>query len=246
MDLVKQADSRLASYLNPNNINNSLAYVIAKADQYVDEGTTLLPFPGLCVNCHFMSWTSTIAHVNEAIKSRNPYLFGATLHQVQDYFSHWREGYRPPFGHGAHTVVSTQRNDIKYSDFFNGGHYVQAAPYAPPIWVEASNGHLREDVIQDIRKRNPGFDPSNLSDDEVMNLYLRRDPEYANADERFEDRNYYGIDPDMYLPGTYRDRLMEASVKGFIKMFFDEIGGDPCNINWDIPEDSTIEELLRR
>ncbi len=78
-----------------------LAETIAEANQHVDDFGSILNSL-FCRECHFCDKTRTDIHINEAINRSNPYLFGAALHQFQDFYSHWNEGFER--SHGWETV----------------------------------------------------------------------------------------------------------------------------------------------
>jgi RHS repeat-associated protein len=241
-----------------------LAKRIADGDEHVDDWRTILDSLD-CLVCHFCPSGPTYRHVQEAIGSGNPYLFGATLHQLQDLFAHWNEGYDDGsrLGHGPHSGEAgasplnpvrspggkSQRNDWKINAFFSGGSTsVEPSTGIPgEIWPP----HPREDVIAQIRARNPGIDLNGLNNDDLIDLYLRLDHEnrYWAWDPlakkpRFQVRNTFGIDPDAYVESSGRDLLMRnASIKA-ISEFMGHIATNPCAVDWTIPEDSEIRVLL--
>lgn len=80
-------------------------------------------------------------HMDEALESCNPYLFGSALHQLQDYFSHWNEGYtRSHAGDTMRAGAKTGgRSPDLLSDFFKGWHYeVTETPLGPEYIVVQS------------------------------------------------------------------------------------------------------------
>ena len=102
--------------------------------------------------------------------------------------------------------------------------------------------HPREEVIRYLQQNNPGLNTASLSDNQMIDLYLRK---YFMDDieTKMEMRDYFGIDPDMYIPDSQRDRSMSSDTSGWILLFFTSIIGD-CGLDWSIPEDSTIKNLL--
>jgi RHS repeat-associated protein len=62
--------------------NPILHSLISSWDYYVDWGPTVNSVT--CGPCHFMSYDRTMQHIEAAIRSGEPYIFGAVLHQVQD------------------------------------------------------------------------------------------------------------------------------------------------------------------
>jgi RHS repeat-associated protein len=208
------------AYGFPRSTADRLANAISWADQWVDDSKKLYSLPSACTECHFCPFAPTIRHVERAIESGNPYLFGASLHQLQDWFSHWNEGYT--WEHAAHTALAKTRTWIKTQDFFWGWHL------GPPPNISPFPPHPRDQVIQDLRSRNPELDPSGLSDQDLIDLFLRRDFRDPNWRERVEERSYFGLDPDKYVQGSQRDTTMEILTYYFIKQFLQHLVEDPC------------------
>jgi RHS repeat-associated protein len=231
---------------------NNLADVLAEWNYHVDRAKILWPLPNGCTPCHFMSWESTEAHVNEAMETaiaeNKIYLFGAALHQLQDYYSHWSEGYHDQvLGHGFNSIRSKARtiNDLK--DFYLGGHY-QLGNH----WFQSPfPAHPREDIIRDLQNRNPGINLMGLSDWDLVDLYLRLD--HVERDQQAL-RDYFGFDTDLYVPGSYRDNLMEFSSYAYVTTFMLKLAvAKECSIElspplftlWDYRDDEIKAFLLK-
>jgi len=103
-DLTRRLAFATASFYFPADVASKLADCIASGDQHVDDSRTLMAGPTgvMCMKCHFCPLMSTVAHVNKAIESGDPFLFGATLHQFQDFYAHWNEGYEN--GHSGDSI----------------------------------------------------------------------------------------------------------------------------------------------
>jgi hypothetical protein len=247
--LVKQVNPGLAELRNPYNPTQTLADVIAEADQHVDAILSTLN-SGACFECHFNSIWATLEHVNTAINSKNLVLFGASLHQLQDYFSHWREGYQVSPGHAIDTIRSHRSQD-RLDDFFYGGHYMEGNPpyQKEKTWISSPYpAHERGIVISDILYRNPRLTRSDFTDDNlIINLYLRRDPgvsnTYQSSEQRMKERRWFGIGPDLYVANSSRDTTMRNTIRYNIWLFFLGFKNyDPCDI-WEA-DDLQILGLL--
>ncbi len=238
-------------------IPNALADRIADGDVYVDE-SPLTSWPDVnvgefwfgCQDCHFYPLGPTMRHVEAAIKTGNAFLFGATLHQLQDWYAHWNEGYRPPSGHALDTAVSgatplnrSRRLWFQLQDFFWGWH-LQPSPYGiPTISPSPFPAHPRDEVVRDIQRRNPGIVLSNLSDNDLIDLFLRKDGTDPNWRLRVSERWYFGLDTDKYIASSRRDTDMRMQTRAFILDFLFSII-DNCTIDWSQPDDAEIKALL--
>lgn len=91
---------------------------------------------------------------------------------------------------------------------------------------------------------NPGLNAAGLSDDQLIDLYLRRYViDFINWDTKWEMRNYFGFDPDMYVANSIRDRDMEAQNDAYMLRFLLSLDG-VCEIDWSQPDDAAIINLL--
>ena len=256
--LVRDASTRYFS----EDVANKLANCIARGNEHVDAKRSELNAVR-CRRCHFCPSLSAIIHVMEAIKSGDPFLFGATLHQFQDFYSHWNEGYGEE-GHlddsvraGAVNIFADPRSpggksnrpDWLIKDFFRGGHYHIGWGFR---WKKSPYpAHPRDDVIAEIRRRNPGIDLNGLNNDDLIDLYLRREPtQDPEWQQRVKERSHFGIDPDAYIETSTRDMQMKQGSIMEIKLFLEHIGGNVCSIDWEQcdnkPDDSAIKALLEQ
>lgn len=255
-DLVKEVATELGSEID----KEKLAGVIAAGDLHVDEAYGVLdPVVG-CNICHFHSYTDSEARVLAAIPTKNLYLFGATLHLYQDYWSHWHEGYDTvktimiPV-----TIINGVPFYVKFEGYEHLTHSVQQSNLgffkdlassfgerSPDTLTEFFESHPREIVRTVIGYRNPRLSLSSLTDDTLIDLYLRNEFDYYPKDLLFAIRSQYKFNPDRYVKNSWRDKQMTHESKRAIKYFLGQFrficGID--EIDWTIPEDSEIRSLL--
>ena len=250
-DLTRRAARELLSHFRSPLLPLMLADIIAETDRRVDTNLALAWPPG-CKECHFCPLDLVESNVEEAIKSRNPYFWGAVLHQTQDYFSHWREGYT--WGHIQDTLRA-QRPPETIEDFYRGGHYTVecAEEFCVSYWVSSPSpygAHPRTDVMADIWDRNPGINLSSVSDDLLIDLFLRKDPgiysRYSTEAQRVEEREWFGLKTDLYFEGAARDTLMERRTREVIRSFLLAVIGNSCGVDWHRPTVWEIREFLRK
>jgi RHS repeat-associated protein len=185
------------------------ALLVARGDRCMDE----MPL-AVYQHLHFVDWPVAHANAERAIQMKHPYVFGAALHQVQDYFSHYYEGFRfPGEGHLRYTIG--RRPPWTIAEFFRKH---------PRSWVESQLSVLYpgidfsgEDRVED------GAPP--FTDNELIDLYLR---EWRAGLSKWEERERYGYNTDRYFSHTYRDRQVEWETGHFIRRFEAAILCDPC------------------
>ena len=229
-----------------------LADLIAAGNLRVDNPWTSLSPILACQECHFLGLAPTRRHVGDAIAAGNPFLFGATLHQVQDWYAHFNEGYRVGYGHGPDSLRAGRppflareyggRAQYLLDDFYLGGHREggtsrgwRRSPYPQ---------HPILEVIGDVVGRNPGVNLSGVSTNELIDLYLRRDAADPNWGRRVEERTHFGLDTDWYMSSSSRERAMSSATIRYVDQFLFSILVDPCRLEWEIPDDGTIRSLL--
>jgi RHS repeat-associated protein len=259
-DLTRRLAFATASCYFPVDVAWKLANCIAEGDQYVDQSRTLMALPEFgCMECHFYPFMPTIAHVKRAIESGDPFLFGSTLHQFQDFYSHWNEGYDAISGHGGDSYRAgvnpfgkprspggkSARSGYVLDDFFEGGHYQPGWEG----WLQSPYpAHPREEVIAEIRRRNLAIDLNGLNSNDLIDLYLRREPHQdPDWEQRVQERSHFGIDPDAYIASSTRDTYMRQSSSLQIYRFIQRIAGNVCAIDWgqcETADDSAIKALL--
>ncbi|MBN1536356.1 MAG: RHS repeat-associated core domain-containing protein [Anaerolineales bacterium] len=231
------------------NIEN-FGKVIGDWDQHVDQAPLLLPVNPLGIPCHFMDYDHTIAHVEESISSRKIYLFGAALHQLQDYFSHWNEGYTIlTGGHAWDSYIN--RSEDKLSDFFNGYHWDESV--TPAIKIPSLYpAHPKEDVIRVVKKQNPSLIiNSQISDWQLIDLYLRNDNDDLSWTQKKDLRGYFGFNTDDNIPDSYREQLMKNTVDNYVHQFIQELQNEEkCSIplidpNQAFPYIDTVDHEIR-
>lgn len=68
----------------------------------------------------------------------------------------------------------SHRLELLLEDFFLGGHFENYGEI--PLWIESPYpAHPRDEVIAEIQSRNPVINLDGLNDDDLIDLYLRRD-----------------------------------------------------------------------
>jgi hypothetical protein len=238
--LTKQWAFEIASAFAPLLDPGRISEAIASGDRRTDTNLRLSSVsPAPCISCHFCSPERTGTHMEEAVKSCNPYFFGHILHQAQDLNSHWNEGYT--WEHLSHTQHS--RPQDKLDDFFLGGHYEQIADPGSEtgiyeVWVESPYpAHPREQVEHVLRVRNLGLAVSGMSRDELIDLYLRDEP--GTDPEFWEMRDYFKFNTDEYFEGSRRERMMEAKTRVYILRFMVHLVLGCCQVEW---EDAVIQD----
>lgn len=173
--------------------------------------------------------------------SCNPFLFGAALHQVQDFFSHANEGYT--WEHASDTLRSggnTGRPQYLIDDFFTGEHCMRLQN-GLECWPSPYDAHSKEDVVANLRLKNPALNLNGFSDNDLINLYLRVDGGHA------EERSYFGFHTDKSFVGSAREQEMRRMTAAFIALFMSRIssGSCQCPTSQPTPDDSTIKGLLQ-
>jgi len=227
-----------------------LAELIAEGNQYVDDSTELyaVPIQG-CYECHF----SPNNHIWEAIRTGNPFMFGAALHQAQDFYSHWNEGYTSGFlGHAWDSAVAGVTLDASPRTPGGKSNRSKLDLFFDRMPLEIRYGtypdfpvYPKDDVVGDVQRRNPGLNLSGLTEDDLIDLFLRCEPEAdLNWQTRIQDRAYYGLDPDAYIPGSQRDNRVHDMSLNAIGWFMRSIAWNPCQLDWKRPSAQEIRKLL--
>ena len=185
------------------------AWLIARGDWYMDT-----PKVAYRQDLHFVDWPVAHANAERAIQMKHPYVFGAALHQVQDYFSHYYEGFRfPGEGHLRYTVGERP--------FWTIATFLREHPRS---WVETQLSLLYPGIDFSGKDQAEDGKPP-FTDNELIDLYLR---EWRVGLSRWEERERYGYNTDRYFPHTYRDRQMEWETGHLVRLFAVEILRDPC------------------
>jgi len=227
---------------------NKLAALVVLGDVRVDSWDARLVLDSIvgCQICHFASHELALANINQAIDSRNPYLFGAALHQLQDFYSHGREGYGIPLGHAFDDFRggkgTASRPFELLSDFYLGGH-AYVTPSGQGWWDSPYPAHPSADVVADVRRRNPGINVGQLSSNDIIDDYLRRDPTDPHRDLRVEERSHFGLDTDFYVANFSREVAMTSEAARFVDEFLMALG-DGCELDWRTPTDQEVRKFL--
>ncbi len=220
-----------------------LSIVIASWDLKVDR-SAILSSVGTCPGCHFQTQNITLARVNNAIDLGEPYLFGGSLHLLEDYYSHWYEGYHNQFlGHGVHGILAKSRGISSFSepllsDFFYGGHGDKSGFWKPSLFP----AHPRNQVIANIRSRNPNLiNYYQLTDWDLIDLYLRNDNNGSNYSLTLLERDYFGFDTDKYFQGSDREIKMENTLNVYIGLYLYKLSSTLsipyCEFDLGLPPD---------
>ncbi len=181
-----------------------LAAQIAQGNRDMDLARSVISLvPSYHRLVHFASWEEAVQCVRWAIYLGNPYIFGATLHQIQDYFSHYGEGYRMgSFGHSHHLLRWRLRNESLMQRFYD---------LHPRTWVEERLSGLY-----------PEMSFAQVTDWELVDLYLRE-----RSVSEWKERGVYGYNPDLYYEHTWRDRGMERATRCFLREYILRVRNDP-------------------
>lgn len=181
-----------------------LATLIAQGNRDMDLVRSVISLiPSYHRLVHFADWEEAVRCVRWAIRLGDPYIFGATLHQVQDYFSHNGEGYRMnSFGHSYHLFRWHLRNELLMQRF-----------YAL---------HPRAGVEERLSVLYPGTSFVQVTDWELVDLYLRE-----RSISEWSERGIYGYNPDLYYGQTRRDQEMERATRRFLLDYRLRVLNDP-------------------
>lgn len=179
------------------------------------------------------------------IKTEDPYLVGAALHGLQDYWSHTYEGYMPPAGHA---IDSISAGCIWWSGF--------STPCQRPPNMEASllmalwlRGEITSPTQQALRSKvaHLGGGVAALTTSNLFDVWLREQEGAADTRKAAQWKNTFGYDTDAYYSFTRRDQLMEDDSRMAIAEFFDELGtAGLCNFNYAAYTPPDDAEIIRQ
>ncbi len=211
---------------------DQIAEIIANGNQSVDEGSLQAnPFGGH-PELHFQDHPIAERNAEAAIRANEPFLLGAALHQVQDWYSHWNEGYRWPdsLGHGIDSVAA---GCIGIGDCRRPWQIIAQFYITHPF------------VKSQLSQMYPGVNLNNITSDKLIDLYL-----YTFTKPGDDERGPlgYGYDTDYYFGFTARDENMKAETIDWISSFFFKL--DPCYAQKYIPgyiqpeENSVLNYLI--
>lgn len=184
-------------------VKDTIARLIAQGDQNMDDSGLLQAFL-VSPELHFADALTVKRNVNAAIATGDPFLFGASLHQAQDWYSHWNEGYRPPLGHGQ---------DSYLAGYLTGGRSEKM--------IQDFYGRWPKDVVlAAMRTSYSDAELALVSDDKMIDLFI-----YTL--NMVSLRSTYGYDPDHYFGFTPRDAQMKEDMVSKISAFFEAF--DDCD-----------------
>lgn len=168
------------------------------ADAYSVFNFTFYPF------LHFADWPTARRFVERAIRLGNPYIFGGTLHQIQDWFTHCGEGYRFLIDGIAHYR-----------------HYWQHCLRTHRLLAKFYSDRPRSEVEALLAAFYPGVAFDQFTDSELLDLYLRE-----GRLATWEERERYGYFSDRYYDHTHRDQAMRRWTQYLTRQFVDRVLGD--------------------
>ncbi|MCX7854927.1 MAG: hypothetical protein N2556_02950 [Anaerolineae bacterium] len=188
-----------------NRLGNAGAYVaelIARGNLFVDAysllALTFYPF------LHFAGWHMARWFVERAIDLGHPYVFGAALHQIQDWFTHCGEGYRFLIDGIAHYR-----------------HYLQYRLRTHRLLARFYSDRPRPEVESLLIALYPGVAFDQFTDSELLDLYLRE-----GRLATWEEREQYGYFSDRYYDHTYRDQAMKRWTQYLTRRFLERVLND--------------------
>ncbi len=209
---------------------DQIAEIIANGDYNVDHSKLLQPLPVVGhPELHFKPSYIADRNAKEAINIDDPYLLGSSLHQVQDFYCHWNEGYRYPEGNGH------------FNDSFIAGCIPSIGCYRNSILiVEFYTKH--PDALSKLRNKYTDEKVNRITYDKLIDLYL-----YTFTKPGDSARGKYGYDTDHYFGFTQKDIDMRFATLRYLSNFF--VGNSiirQCDMDILIPiyTKSSDEEVL--
>jgi RHS repeat-associated protein len=211
---------------------NEISRWIADADQGVDEGI-LAPVPGRAPELHFKNLGVALRNAWAATSFGDPTLFGASLHMIQDYYSHYYEGYRYPEGNG-HLWPSLRAGCIPGLGCHRHSDLIFLFYWQFP------------DAKDDLRRYYPGENLNAISDDKLIDLWLYTFTEPGDFLRGASGSGYrYGYDTDHNFGFTDRDQMMISDTIFFMREFFQGI--DDCEAKkWLMGYDPPSKEYIKK
>jgi RHS repeat-associated protein len=222
---------------------NWLGYWIAQGDEHVDSrALDSLSHPEF----HFVSYEEARSELHSALETADPFLFGAALHQLQDYWSHTYEGYGQRGGHAY--------------DSFLGGCDVEILAHVSPcqrlpneelgillsLWVHGEIASPNREALAS-RLGYLGAGVRDLTTSNLFDVWLREYPGGAETRRAAYWKDLYGYDTDSYYPFTWRDRQVERDTRLALHEYFEAARANLClltTFGYVPPDDEEIVELL--
>jgi RHS repeat-associated protein len=206
---------------------------IVQADLNMDSllHIRLNPIPGLPgAQYHFADQSSAWMDAAAAVASGDPTYMGAALHEVQDWYSHWNEGYR--LERGGHALESLNAGCTGFGECRRPLEVMEA------FYLE----HPEGDVRGSLASRYSSYDVQGISRDKLIDLYLQTFTG-PGAFERF----WWGYDTDHFFGFTPRDLRASGETGAWLASFFWE--PDQCDAmrllaEYEPPSDSAVLRFL--
>jgi RHS repeat-associated protein len=213
---------------------HQISELIAAGNEHVDE--TILsadprnPHPEI----HFQDHPVAERNATSAISLNEPYLLGSALHQVQDWYTHWNEGYRYQWpnelGHGL--------DSIRAGCWL--GKEECSRPWQLVALFYANHPFARAQLSQVY----PEVYLNDVSADKLIDLYLETFTQPGDWDRGFLG---YGFDTDYYFGFTARDSNMKSETSDWLALFFFQL--DSCTAQnlvsgYSPPSDEAILDFL--
>ncbi len=195
---------------------------IAKGDLHVDSTDLSAIYH---MELHFKTNSKAWEDVRRMKDNGDPYLFGAALHGLQDYWSHTYEGYPPHYpGH----VFDSLKAGCTYNDCERPQNEVTYLLLS--LWALGEIETPSHDALKNILNFNAS-DLSGLTTSNLFDLWLREQPGAMNTRKAANWKDEYGYATDDYYAFTIRDKLMEYDTKQAITEYFDKLSSsDPSNL----------------
>jgi RHS repeat-associated protein len=199
-----------------------LSHWVAAGNRHMDSQSLDAVFSGHG-EFHFKAHDQAWSDVRRMIAVGDPYLVGAALHGLQDYWSHTYEGYTAKFpGHGKDSALA---GCIWWSG-------AQSPCQRPPnaelaillsLW---SSGEIASPTREALKSQlsSLGAGIEDLSTSNLFDIWLREQEGPPDTRKAAYWKNLYGYDTDAYYAFTRRDRLMERDSKAALAEYFDELG----------------------
>jgi hypothetical protein len=234
---------RLARQVSRSSCHNSqacvaadvVAQLIAQGNFHMDERPlAAFPPPFGYPELHFTDQPTARRNARAAVGLSEPYLMGAALHQVQDWYSHAKEGYQWP-GTLGHLWSSVR-----------AGCTGSGPCHRDPALIRAFYEEYRRDTVEaKLAELYPSVNLSTISDDKLIDLYLQ---EFTRPGDTERSIIGYGYDTDYFFGFTRRDQDMVRETEFWVRTFF--TGLDRCTAErlitgYTQPSDTEIVNFLR-
>ncbi len=177
------------------------------------------------IELHFKTNLKAWNDVRRMEDNGDPYLFGAALHGLQDYWSHTYEGYPPHYP--GHVIDSALAGCGP-----NGCERPQNEVFALllALWIEGEIESPTHEALKNVLNINSS-DLSGLTTSDLFDVWLREQPGAMNTRKAANWKNMYGYATDDYYAFTIRDKLMEYDTKQALTEYFDKLNSnDPSDL----------------